>query len=230
MRALERYRSERKMGWSRPQNKVGVTTYRSYVLSFPDDDDLIGDGLACVRAELPGLEQEQARFIADLVDDPKLMGFVFCQDVVDEGVRYETVTLSLGRVSKLSKRHRDRFDIILDAEVRNGRRVEELTRLRVYVDPYRPPIAKNPGESAEVSLPRSEEALVLLDALALLDACHRDDAAKLWEHWTSRYVEYFGPRPSPVAATLFPDAIDEVLRLSPAHAPSDTVRLAEEGR
>ncbi len=41
MNGFESYRASRKLGWSRPWNKYGVRTFRSYKLDFEHDMALI---------------------------------------------------------------------------------------------------------------------------------------------------------------------------------------------
>ncbi len=207
MRGLEGYRSQRKMGWSRPQNKYGVCTYRSYSLDRTDDAELIFAALRCVRTELSGMPSEQSEFVSELMGDPQLMGFVFCQDLVEGEQRYETVTASFGRVSSVSRRFRDRLDVILDSNVHDGHRVG-LARLRVFVDPFQQPIAAHTPWSAVVDGPRAAGTERLLEQLAAFDRRFEANAEKRWDHWTSRYVEYFGPRQHRVEGSMFPDDID----------------------
>ena len=138
MNALESYRQARKLGWSRPWNKYGVRTFRSYRLDFSRDEGLIETACSVLATQSESVPTAAQAFVDDLLsDDPdnrmQLMGFIFYHEIEDDTGVHEGMTLSFGR--KNAKRHRDRFDLVFDAPVKNGT-VGSLSRLRIYVDPF----------------------------------------------------------------------------------------------
>lgn len=208
MNAFESYRQSRKLGWSRPWNKYGVRTFRSYRLDFSRDAGLI-DMAARVLAEAAGDMPPDARaFVGDLLDDRpsargQLMGFIFYNDVSDGDDLYEGVTLSFGR--KNEKRHRDRLDILLEAPLRDGA-AGPLGRLRIFVDPFRgvaPPLWTVTRPAAGLA-----EAPKLLAHLSDLYSSWEGVEGRLWDHWTSAYIDYFGPRSRFIGNSHFPFSLN----------------------
>jgi hypothetical protein len=225
MNAFEAYRQSRKIGWSRPWNKAGVTTFKSYKLNFADDSDLIAlassivGGIGSRETEVwPG---SAAEFVADLLSpEPekrrRLMGFLFYQEIEVDGRLNEAVTLSLGRVN--GKRHRDRLDLIFEAPVAQNS-AAPISRIRIYVDPFlgvAPPLAQ-----AELN---GAEAEAHSHALATLSDLYRDwepTKGAVWDHWTSRYIDYFGPRRHHSIATHFLEAAPFLAAAPVDMAPGD---------
>lgn len=206
MNALESYRQARKMGWSRPQNKAGVKTFHSFELDAIEDRALIERALYVLAEEFPESRSEDRIWLGDLVNDSNLRAFVFVHDVVDNVGRFEGATLSLGRPVPASPRHRDRFDLIVESSVIDGRSVG-ICRVRAFVDPFRTPIGDNPPRSFTSQSP-GEPAASLFVALAHLYARYRDVPEKAWQHWTQDYIDYFGPRTAPVHGSFFPTPLD----------------------
>ncbi|MHA7815403.1 MAG: hypothetical protein ACX93N_02935 [Pseudohaliea sp.] len=206
MNAFEAYRAARKIGWSRPWNKYGVRNFQSYRLDFTRDGELVADARAVLASPAFTQEGEARDFIDELLDDgpaarEKLMGFLFFHEADSrEGLR-EGVMLSLGRVNE-KRRHRDRLDLVFEADV-DGDAVTPLRRVTVYVDPYRgkgPPLL-------EATVPAGEVAAAP-DVFDRLKACYRDwgrDDPRLWDHWTSQYIDYFAPRVRPARQSHFPE-------------------------
>lgn len=226
MQALEAYRQARRMGWSRKHNKVGVTNFLSFNLGGEMRHfghaarALIDDGF-------PDLKREHRHFVDAVCDDRQLMGFLFFQEVQDckasettrEGDEFESVTLSFGRVVANNKRFRDRWDLILDAPIRQ-QRVGKLERMRLHVDPF--------AEGAPSGLVAGASALgdELLDSVSAYFRKHRNDQRLLWDHWTQDYIEYFGPRTRALIDTRFPTELDEAFERA---RRSREMPLAEEG-
>lgn len=214
MNALEAYRQARKMGWSRPQNKDGVTTFASFELDARIDRPLIERTLGALALEFPAVAVDHAQFVGDLLTDPGLRGFVFVHDILDGGRLYEGATVSLGRVVRGSPRHRDRLDIIVEREVVGGASVSP-GRMRAYVDPFvRLPDRHSPVALGPAALGAAGTSL--FEELSAFYARYQRVPEKAWRHWTQDYIDYFGPRVRPVAGTAFPTPIDEL------HAPSRT--------
>jgi hypothetical protein len=198
MSAFETYRQSRRIGWSRPWNKYGINTFQSFKLRFPADANLIELARAVLDADCPELPADADSFIQSLFSDDELMGFVFVHEFEEDGKRFEGATLSFGR--KTQRRYRDRLDLIVEAPV-DGEAIGELSRLRVFVDPYRgvkPPLWETGLDAA-----KSAPAATLYRTLSALSNSWAQDADKLWDHWTSRYIDYFGPRRWPLDNTPF---------------------------
>jgi len=192
MRLLEAYRARRKMGWSRPWNKDGVTTFRAYRLDPVADAAILEQASDVLRSQLD-LPEEARAFARSLISDTStLMAFMFFSEYLEAGDRYEIATLSLGRQVPSARRFRDRFDIILDAPVED-RRTAPLSRTRLFIDPFDSGSRRAPWVSTmDGALPVA--ANELFATLSALSWTWRDDPSRRWEHWTSAYVDYFGPR------------------------------------
>lgn len=212
MNAFESYRAARKIGWSRPWNKYGIRTFQSYRLACHTDGDMVAHAQAVLAAPAFAFDAESQAFIDELLSNEpaareRLMGFLFFHEAESEsgsGLR-EGVMLSLGRANA-RRRHRDRLDIVFEADV-TGDEVSALQRVTVYVDPYRgkgPPLY-----AATVPIADVAPAPEIFDALK---ARYRDwgrDDPRLWDHWTSQYIDYFAPRVRVAAKTHFPETAFE---------------------
>jgi len=193
MNALESYRQARKYGWSRPWNKYHLMNFQSFKLSPADDGVLISLGSEVLGALADQMPSEAREFVADLLaSGEELMGFIFCHEFDDpDGGRYEGATLSLGR--KNAKRYRDRIDIIVESQV-DGDLSTGFSRVRVFIDPYRqgvtPPLWKCTLGAVEAPV----EVARLFNALADISWQWADRNDKIWHHWTSDYIDYFGDR------------------------------------
>jgi len=190
MRAFEGYRAARKMGWSRPWNKYDLINFQSFRLRPEQDRTLIELGRRVLHEACPELPTEARTFVDELLLDPELMGFIFCHEYRQQGRLWEGATLSLGR--KVHKRYRDRLDIILESELVEGES-RGLGRVRVYIDPYRgkpgPPQWEFTSEDG-----LGEASHRLFARLSEISWTWFTDAERRWDHWTSRYIDYFGER------------------------------------
>jgi len=198
MSAFESYRQARKIGWSRPWNKYGINTFQSFKLGFPADNDLIEHARAVLADECSAMPGVAKKYVEELLNDRDLMGFVFLQEFSEDGQRYESANLSFGR--KTQKRYRDRLDLIFEAPI-DGDTVGAFSRLRVFVDPYaeqKEPIWQKTFENVA-----SDNAGKLFAHLSELSWQWASDKARIWDHWTSRYIDYFGPRQWPVDQSHF---------------------------
>lgn len=207
MNAFEAYRQSRKIGWSRPWNKAGVTTFKSYRLDFSTDADLITLAWSILEEirdrDTASLPEATTAFIADLLSaEPqkrrKLMGFLFYQEIEVDGRLVEAVTLSLGRVN--GKRHRDRLDLIFEAPL-DREIAAQLSRIRLYVDPFMG--VGRPLAHIELCGTDAEAHSHALTALGALYSDWAPTKGAVWDHWTSRYIDYFGPRRHHSIATNF---------------------------
>jgi len=192
MNGFEAYRQARKIGWSRPWNKVDVMTFQSYRIDAGSDVLLID--LARKMLGQSDLPADARAFCDDLLSEAPeqrrdLMGFIFFHEISDAGAVYEGATLSFGRINK--KRHRDRLDFILEAPIQDGV-PGRVSRYRLFVDPFmgvKPPLWSEERQVEEVSAPAQ--------AFETLSKIYRDWAGipgRDWSHWTSEYIDYFGPR------------------------------------
>lgn len=198
MNALESYRQSRKLGWSRPWNKVNLMNFQSFRLDREQDRslfELAADVLIHDGADMP---QSAKSFADDLLNSPQLMAFVFVHEYEDNGRLYEGATLSLGRVN--NKKYRDRIDLIVEAPVVEGI-TQGLSRLRVFVDPYS-------GDKAPLwTLVQTDELSAatrrLFQRLSEISNQWASRPEKHWHHWTSDYIDYFGARRHPVKRSCF---------------------------
>lgn len=221
MNALESYRQARKIGWSRPHNKVGVTTFSSYELDLKNDRKIAEEAFKAARVEFIGeIDDQQISFLDDLKNDPGLMGFIFVHDREDKGHIYEGATFSFGRRTPSLPRFRDRMDFIVESAIdNNGSR--GLTSVRTIIDPFKQPISKYPpvvlrhvcDEKTDPSWWFASESLALFDRASELHGEWSKIPEKQWDHWTSDYIDYFGPRKQAVPGTYFPTHVDEALEL-----------------
>ena len=198
MRGFETYRAARKMGWSRPWNKYDLVNFQSLRIKPEQDRELIALGQQLILAEFPELPTQASEFITELLQDTNLMGFIFAHEYHAEQRRWEGATLSLGR--KNAKRYRDRLDIILESEIIDGRS-SGLSRIRVYIDPYGGQPAP-PLWQAETA-PHSDTAQTLFGQLCEASWSWPLQEERLWDHWTSRYIDYFGPRQFELSHSYF---------------------------
>ncbi len=188
MNRLESYRQQRKWGWSRPWNKYGVRTFQSFRLRKED-----GEWLDRARELLREMQPTAnvMTFVDDLLRDPNWMGFLFYSELLENGALYESVTLGFGRKAKGSPRQRDRLDIVWDIPLRPGKDHHDA-RLRVFVDPLR---EEDPEPLWRFQGPlRSRLGESMLLDLARLSWQWQDCQERCWNHWTSRYIDYFGER------------------------------------
>ena len=203
MNALESYRQKRKLGWSRPWNKYGVRTFRSYRLDFTQDLSLIDLAHAVLATQSADFPPEAQTFINDLLSDDaesrqKLMGFIFYHEIEDETGVYEGMTFSFGR--KNAKRYRDRLDMVFEAPVKDSH-VGNLSRLRIFIDPFEavgPPLWQCTVNADNEVIQQA------FDQLNALYGAWADIPERAWDHWTSTYIDYFGPRRHFAQNTNFP--------------------------
>ncbi len=204
MNAFESYRQARKIGWSRPWNKYGVKTFRSYRLDLDQDTDLIALARDILTETGSGMPEAARAYVNDLLDDRpqarrQLMGFIFFHEIEDGADVYEGATLSFGR--KIEKRYRDRLDFVFEAPVDN-QQAGPFTRMRIFIDPYlsiKPPLWQT--DCPATSSPQAQAAFQRLSAVYTAWESVYD---RPWDHWTSAYIEHFGPRRHYVENSHFP--------------------------
>lgn len=198
MNALESYRQSRKLGWSRPWNKYDLTVFQSFRLKFSEDTELLNLASQLLQNDI-AMPSSAGAFITELLEDKKhLMGFVFVHEYMDNGQLFEGVTFSLGRVN--DKKYRDRIDLILESPVASDKS-QGFSRMRVYIDPYTG--AKEPLWHCTVSDKLSSHAYQLFHLLSDASWDWAQNEERLWQHWTSNYIDYFGSRQNELALSYF---------------------------
>jgi len=201
MNLLESYRQARKMGWSRAWNKYGLTTFQSFKLHATDDISLIQNTEKTLQS-LPDIPNDALAFMQNILDEPKrLMGFIFISEYAEGASVYESATISFGCKVKDNPRGRERFDIIFDCPIVDTQ-VQPLSRVRLYVDPYRDG-EKKPLYQCNIKSPTSEELITLFEQLCDCSWQWHDNAEKIWDHWTSNYIDYFGTRQINIQSSHF---------------------------
>lgn len=209
MGILESYRARQRMGWSRPQNKEGVRTFKTLVPTAGAMAEIAERSYNLLHNREMKVSAESFRYVEDLLIDPALMGFMFFHDMEEDDRNFEGVTLSFGRRTGNRRRFRDRLDVILEAEVLHGVS-QGFARLRVFIDPY-----DGGGERTEIirrdALFAPEAARELFIMAEEFYSAWRDIPERQWMHWTQEYVEYFGSRKEPVSFSRFPTPESELL-------------------
>jgi len=192
MNILESYRQARKMGWSRAWNKYGMRTFQSFKLDRHNDTALMQHTEKSLQSE-SNIPNDALVFMQNILHESEhLMGFIFISEYTEKTDLYESVTLSFGSKTKDNPRSRERFDIIFDCPIINNQ-PEPLSRIRLYVDPYRDG-EKKPLYQCCLTPPLSTEFLSLFEHLCDCSWQWHGKQEKLWDHWTSHYIDYFGDR------------------------------------
>lgn len=193
MSALEAQRMAKKTGWSRPWNKYGLNIFRSHIHSAEQDAALLGSVYDLV-AGIAGLPGPYREFIESLRADPARMAFTFYHNHRLGEDRYEGLTLSLGRKASTDKTKRDRLDLILEDQCIDGKVDGRVDRVSLYLNPW-----DLYSEGAWLTrvwtgteAPEGAQALYAACLAKYRD--WKDDPARQWQHWSIRYIEYFGPR------------------------------------
>ncbi len=198
MNAFEGYRQSKKLGWSRPWNKVDLTNFQSFRVRKERDQDLLVLADRIISQECAGITEQALEFADFLIHRcDTLMAFIFVHDYIDQGQLYEGATLSLG--CKNNKRYRDRLDIIVESPV-DGGVSQGFKRLRVYIDPYTGEKAPLWSDHFWASNGPSSE---LFQRLSQISSDWQSKKENHWNHWTSDYIDYFGPRQKYIRNSFF---------------------------
>ena len=201
MNMLESYRQSRKMGWSRPWNKYGLTTFTTFKLKATEESDLI-EKTSSALSSVPSVNEDALKFCNEiLVDRDALMGFIFYSDFIEEPRTYQSITLSFGRKVPGQPRFRDRFDIIYDLEVIDGI-ANAPSRIRLYIDPYAD-CNKSPLLQTSFNSDDYPAFNVLFSDLCSKYQQWANIPERHWDHWTSRYIDYFGERNTNITNAYF---------------------------
>ncbi len=210
MQAFENYRQAKKMGWSRSWNKYNVVNFQSFKLNVTDRD-LCQSAMKVIEEEAKTMPEEVRPFVTALLggNEPP-MGFLFFQEFNDKDRRFEGVVVSYGRVNSENKRYRDRLDLILESEVIDGCS-QGLSRMRLYVDPYlgtKDPLWQTVKEGAF-----HEDTMRLFGQLAGLSWAWENEGSRVWKHWVTDYIDYFGPRQWAMVKSYFHDRANPDCRI-----------------
>ena len=198
MNSLESYRQSRKLGWSRPWNKYNLTVFQSFRLKMDEDTKLLDLAKELLEKDI-SMPSSARYFVNDLLADTRhMMGFVFVHEYMDDGQLYEGVTFSLGRVN--DKKYRDRIDLILESPVHEDKS-QGFSRMRVFIDPFT--AAKEPLWACTVSDELSNSAYQLFDQLSEASWSWAEQVHRIWQHWTSSYIDYFAPRQNVLEMSYF---------------------------
>jgi hypothetical protein len=195
MNALESQRIARKLGWSRPWNKEGMTIFHSLRLR-PSETGFALDETLCALLVSLSESPLYRDFVLELMNDPNLMTFVFCHNHRRDGDLHEGLTLSLGRRVANDTSKRDRIDIILEDRKGDSGVDGFVDRVRIYVNPWfdhrydRMFTSQFTTESR--ALPQIWQKLY--EAGLGIYARLKEAPENQFEHWSIRYIDYFGPR------------------------------------
>lgn len=196
MNALEGKRQKKGYGWSRAWNKYGLNVFRSHTASMTDDADYVAPVPQFLAELLGPIDEPYHSFITELLDDPACMLFTFYHNSQSENEQYEGLTLSFGRKIPADKTKRDRLDIILEDRRCAGAVDGEVDRVRIYVCPWETYQHKqfHLSETTDFLPNQKEAAQTLYDHATAFYHQWKDDEHRQWSHWSTRYIDYFGPR------------------------------------
>lgn len=194
MNALEAKRMKKKLGWSRPWNKYGVSIFRSHILHIRKDNDYINNALDLALQLIGEVDSHYKTFIESFYQDPKRMAFVFYHNHEDQdGNQYEGLTISIGRKVPDDKTKRDRLDIVLEDLRVDGSVDGQLDRIRVYVNPWQQ-FQDDKMYVLDIKNPQDEDlriAQVFYDLSIKNYHNWKEQTERQWEHWSIRYIDYF---------------------------------------
>jgi hypothetical protein len=195
MNALEKQRSGKKFGWSRPWNKMGYMIYRTHIHKKSEDElyfEVMHEMLKQTCKEAPKVYLD---FIESLFKEEKPMAFTFYHNRTDEnGEMFEGLTFGLGRKASENKKMRDRIDIVLEDKRESDGSVDGvMDKIRIYINPWSEyesdalfELELN-GEEAKVFDPIYKRSVDVYHSLKV-------NEDRLWKHWSVNYIDYFGKR------------------------------------
>ncbi len=196
MNLLEEKRGAKGVGWSRPWNKIGMTIFRSHAHKLEDfGASPVLEQL--IQRALIGAPPRLRLFVNFLLSDPALMTFTFYHHRVLDGEALEGFTLSLGRRARASRGGRDRLDIILEDQIAGGAADGRVDQVRVIAcpwDDYQRDRSCYIWEAREIAAEDSYMTQKLYNVGVEKYREWRDDPARQWQHWSTRYIDYFGER------------------------------------
>lgn len=199
MGMLEQKRQAKRLGWSRAWNKQGLNVFRTHVQDFQADRDYFAPLGSALEHLLPAETAGYQNFVTDLLSDRGLLTFTFYHNHEGPDGQFEGLTLSFGRKVVDDPGKRDRLDLVLEDRRRDGRVDGRIDRIRLYVCPWSE-YKQAGGHLALVVNDPVVDSSVHSAAQELYENCIRHyhawkgDESRQWSHWSSRFIEYFGPR------------------------------------
>ena len=197
MNSLEQRRQAKGLGWSRSWNKRGLNVFRTHVHEVAADADYFIPLQPLMDRFLPKAPDLYREFALELLADPKRMAFTFYHNHDSGDAQFEGLTVCIGRRVPDDATKRDRLDVILEDRRTDGEVDGTVDRLRIYLCPW----AQYRNEKAHFLYETSELTGDELDGTqALYKHCvekyhqWKDPEARQWNHWSARYIDYFGPR------------------------------------
>ena len=197
MNALESKRQAKGLGWSRPWNKIGLNIFSTHILDTSNDADYFIPIRATLHHFLANAPESVKEFADSLLSDPECMAFTFYHNSDIEGEQYEGLTLSIGRKIQTDKSKRDRIDLILEDARINGRVDRLVDRVRIYVCPWDKYKHEKQYYSKTFSpFAPGDQRLTQGLYAHCVSRYHdwKEDESREWNHWSSKYIDYFGPR------------------------------------
>lgn len=196
MNVLEKKRQAKGYGWSRAWNKYGVNVFRSHTASMCDDTDYFAPVAPFLRDFVGPLESPYGAFIPSLLEDPACMTFTFYHNHTSDAGQHEGLTFSFGRKVPEDKTKRDRLDIIVEDKREDGSVDGHVDRVRIYVCPWETYATKTFYSLEVTELTQAQRSLAqsLYDHGVAHYHTWKEEPARQWSHWSTRYIEYFGPR------------------------------------
>lgn len=196
MNLLEKKRQAKGYGWSRAWNKYGMNVFRTHMCVAQMDEDYIAPLLPFIQRAVGDLSELCGAYVDEFFADPALMAFTFYHNLDAGDKQYEGLTLSLGRKLVEDRTKRDRVDIILEDLRVDGRVDGYVDRVRVYVCPWETYKDKNFFLHEDRDLQGQKKELAQELYAHAIEYYHlwKADEGRQWSHWSTRYIDYFGPR------------------------------------
>jgi hypothetical protein len=141
------------------------------------------------------MPQAARNFIDELlVAESAPVDYLLFQEFTENDVQYEEAIISDGHINKENRRFRDRLDVILESPVNSGICAGlSRSKLRIYVDPFNILDKKTLWQDV-LENPGNPMAYQFFDYAANLSYAWEDDKSRVWKHWVTEYIDYFGPR------------------------------------
>ena len=197
MNTLESKRQAKGLGWSRPWNKFGLNIFSTHTFNTNNDPEYFELIRATLHHFLANAPEPVKEFADNLLSDPECMAFTFYHNSDIDGEQCEGLTLSLGRKVQADRSKRDRIDLILEDARIDGKVDRLVDRVRIYVCPW--DNYKNDKQHySQIISPFAPGDQRLTQGLYThcVSQYHqwKKDESREWNHWSSRYIDYFGPR------------------------------------
>lgn len=195
MTALEQKRQKKGLGWSRSWNKYGMNNFRTHICDAQTDQGYLSPVFKCLREHASGLEPQYAEYIESLLSDESLMAFTFYHNSEHDGDQYEGITFSLGRKVAEDRTKRDRIDVVFEDKRVDGAVDGIVDRVRIYTCPWSSYSSKefHLDELVSAGSPNAQLQGLYKHLVSYYHLWKQEDD-RLWNHWSIRYIDYFGPR------------------------------------